>query len=84
MTQSLEAFGDLGQYPCYSNALSYMQCGDWKLKLVYMNVTFLYFCVWYAYFSFLDKGRLSEKGTFHIPDYSSCTLGTNYKSAVTP
>lgn len=82
--QTLEAFGDPGQYPCYSNALSYMQCEGWKLKLVYMGGTFLYFCVWSADYPFLDKGSLPEKGTFHIPDYSSCTLGTNYKSAVTP
>lgn len=48
MMQSLEAFGNPGQYPCYSSAPTYMRCGGWKLKLVYKNVTFLYFCVWFA------------------------------------
>lgn len=69
MTQSLEAFGDPGQYPCYSNDPTYMKCGGWKLKLVYMNVTFPCFCVWSANSPFSDKSRLPEQDTFRIPDY---------------
>lgn len=68
MTQSSEAFGDPGQNPCYDNAPSYMLSGGWKLKLVYMDVTFLCCCVWSADSPFLDKGRLSEQCTLHIPD----------------
>ncbi|XP_074179712.1 gamma-aminobutyric acid receptor subunit alpha-3 isoform X2 [Rhinolophus sinicus] len=56
MTQSSEAFGDPGQNPCYNNARSYMLSGGWKLKLVYMDVTFLCCCVWSADSPFLDKG----------------------------
>lgn len=81
--QSPETFGDPGQYPCYNNAPSYILSVVWKLKLVYMSITFLCFYVWSVDFPFLDKGMLPEQWTLHIPVYSFCTLETNYKSAVT-
>lgn len=83
MTQSSEAFGDPGQYSCYNRAASYMLNGGWKLQWVYTNVTFLCFCVWSADSPFLDKGRSPEQCPLRIPDDSCCSLGTNYKSAVT-